>query len=443
MLNFKLNFKHFIINFFLLINLTAYSQDIWGEKILSFNSNITLHKDASMDVEETIKVYAKGFAIKRGIYREFPTTYFDKYGNKYTVDFEVIEIIRNGKPEPYRITNASNGKIIYIGNKNSYISPGTHTYIIKYKTNRLVGFFKEHDELFWNVTGNGWIFPIIHASAVVTLPADIPLNKIKLDGYTGVFNSQDKNFKYNIKDNKIFFETTKPLQPYEGLSIVIGWPKNFINEPGLLTRIWYFLKDNIITFWLLFWTLFVFIYYIIIWLRVKKENPEQTIIPLFEAPENLTPGAVRYIHKMKYDNKSFTAEILNMAIKGNLKIAKENSKYKLIKNNPITNNLYSSLWQKMFSKKEEFILDNSNQPIIANCIETLKAEYETKYLDKYFVENKKHLWIGIGLSILTFIPIMFNIDLLNITSIALISGIAFFVLFLTNLTFSSLMFQYS
>ena len=37
---------------------------------------------------------------------------------------------------------------------------GQHRYEITYRTTRQIGFFAEYDELYWNVTGNGWTFPI-------------------------------------------------------------------------------------------------------------------------------------------------------------------------------------------------------------------------------------------------------------------------------------------
>ena len=56
------------------------------ERILSFDSRITLNSDASMRVTETIRVRSTGEQIRRGIFRDFPTTYTDRAGHRYTVD---------------------------------------------------------------------------------------------------------------------------------------------------------------------------------------------------------------------------------------------------------------------------------------------------------------------------------------------------------------------
>lgn len=72
------------------------------ERILSFHSDIVVHEDASMSVTETITVRATGAQIRRGIFRDFPTRYADALRNNYVVDFQVLDVLRDGRPEPYR-----------------------------------------------------------------------------------------------------------------------------------------------------------------------------------------------------------------------------------------------------------------------------------------------------------------------------------------------------
>ena len=69
----------------------TYSQQ---EKIYSYNSNILINKDASMIVTETIKVKALGKDIRRGIYRDFPTTYRDDLGSSIVVVMEILGLRR-------------------------------------------------------------------------------------------------------------------------------------------------------------------------------------------------------------------------------------------------------------------------------------------------------------------------------------------------------------
>lgn len=109
---------------------------------------------------------------------------FDDYGNIYTVGFTVLNVLRDGNTEPYHIKDVDNGKRIYIGSEDVFIPSGEYTYTIKYKTDRQLGFFKDHDELYWNVTGNGWEFPIEHAAAAIKLPGEASSNILSVDAYT-------------------------------------------------------------------------------------------------------------------------------------------------------------------------------------------------------------------------------------------------------------------
>src|SRR2546430_6396323 len=74
----------------------------------------------------------------------------------------------------FRSERLANGERIRIGSADVMLSPGRHVYEITYRTSRQLGFFSDHDELYWNVNGNGWTFPFDRLSAEVRLPAPVP-----------------------------------------------------------------------------------------------------------------------------------------------------------------------------------------------------------------------------------------------------------------------------
>ena len=78
------------------------------EHIRSFDSHIILNADNTMQVRETIEVWAAGDQIRHGIYREFPTRYKDLLGNRYIVAFEIGSVQRDGNSEPYHMESMSN-----------------------------------------------------------------------------------------------------------------------------------------------------------------------------------------------------------------------------------------------------------------------------------------------------------------------------------------------
>jgi len=309
-----------LLTVFLLVTDFSSQAESSGERILSYHSDIVVNQDSSLTVTEEIKVVSKGINIIRGIYRDFPTKYKDSKGKLYKVGFEVISVKRDGADQYYDIESISNGKRIYMRKKDVSIPPGEYTYTLQYKTTRQLGFFKDHDELYWNVTGSNWAFPIDNASAKVILPSGITSSDITLGGYTGPQGSTQKNFESETTDNgEVIFRTTEPLNTKEGLTIVVGWPKGFVTQPPKEKE-----SYNYIIYPLL-GIIITLIYFILAWVKVGKDPEKGTIIPLYYPPEGFSPAALRYINKMGFDTKAFAASVINMAVNGYLTIVDKSS----------------------------------------------------------------------------------------------------------------------
>ena len=107
---------------------------------------------------------------------------------------------------------------------------GEHRYVIRYRTTRQIGRFEDYDELYWNATGNGWIFPIDVAEARIRLPAPVKFGQRA--AYTGPQGSTASNAEVvEEKPGEITFRTTQPLGPYEGLTVAVAFPKGVVAEP--------------------------------------------------------------------------------------------------------------------------------------------------------------------------------------------------------------------
>ncbi len=142
-----------------------------AEEIRSFTTNTTLNVDGSVDVVETIEVNVEGNEIRRGIYRDIPTQLINDDNTRLRSDLRVIEVKRDGRDEPYSVDNIGNGfKRIMIGDADVFLDYRVHTYTIHYTMTRMARYFADHDELFWNATGNYWIFPILKATATLNVP---------------------------------------------------------------------------------------------------------------------------------------------------------------------------------------------------------------------------------------------------------------------------------
>jgi uncharacterized membrane protein YgcG len=382
-----------------------------GERISEFISDITVNADSTMDVTETITVWCEGKSIQHGIFRDFPTVYNDKYGNRVKVGFKVKQVLRNGKPEPYALENQSNGKRVKIGDKDVFIPTNTfQTYTIKYHTNRQLVFRDDHDELYWNVTGNGWMFPIERAEARVKLPDGVPASGIVLDAYTEAQGETGKDFSSSVNPDtsEVVFNSTSYLQPFSGLTISVSFPKGFVKEPTQLDKIRYFAFDNLVYFFLAIGLFFLLGYYLIIWAKVGRDLPGGTIVPLFEPPENLSPGAVRYIRIMDMDDDVMSSAVIDMAVKGYITIKEDQGVYTVerthLNRSPDDCSLSAdekALADSLFKNQNTFEMKKENyQTTVAGKDAQQKALVKS-YLNKYFITNSKYLGWGIIITLLT------------------------------------------
>ena len=300
------------------------------ERILRYDSDVVIHATGELTVTEEIRVRAEGNEIQRGIYREFPTRYKDRLGNHYVVDFTVMSVLRDGAAEPWHTKNMRNGLRLYIGDSDRFLTPGEYTYQIRFSSNRQVGFFPDHDELWWNATGNGWAFPIDAASARIRLPFNVPAADLGLSAYTGFFESTENAATTLVIDSRtVAFTATRPLEPFEGLSVVVEWPKGLMAEPDQAQKVRWFLRDNGAAIVLLVGLVFSLAWYAWAWLRAGRDPAKGVIIPRFKPPTGLSPAASRFVLDMSYDQKSFTAAIISLAVKGCITIEESGKEFTL------------------------------------------------------------------------------------------------------------------
>jgi uncharacterized membrane protein YgcG len=355
-----------------------------------------------MTVAETITVNSTGTNIIHGIYRDFPTSYTGSYGRRVRVKFDVQEVLRDGSPENYRVENQLGYTRVYIGNEGVTLQPGIYTYYIKYSTNRQLGFFPDHDELYWNVTGNYWKFPIDRAVARVILPGKVPSKDIKLDGYTGYKGDKGKDFKDGInKYNQPYFETTRPLSQNEGLTIVVGWPKGFVREPTRAEKFNAFITDNVGSIFSITGLLILLGYFIFAWSAVGRDPQKGTIIPLYTPPDGITPAAMRYICRMGWDNKVMASALINMAVKGYIKLEESGDVYTIRRAgapDSVLSTEEAVLAEKLLEQGDSLELESANHMEMQEAIRSMKAVMSHKYKDTYFSTNLKHFAMGAVLS---------------------------------------------
>ena len=203
------------------------------EKINRFDVGIDVQKDGDIIVTETINVTVEGRDIRRGIFRDLPRYYADdlKPDDKLPYQYDIRRVRRDGSKEPYTVEHDGNAYRIRIGDADVLLDYGDHTYVIEYEVKNQIRYFDSHDELYWNVTGNYWLFPIEAASARIALPDGARVTEAI--AYTGKSGDVGQDYSYRQDGNVLVFETTRPMARFEGMTVSVSMPKGTIAPPSL------------------------------------------------------------------------------------------------------------------------------------------------------------------------------------------------------------------
>ena len=373
------------------------------ERILQFDSEVWIQRDGSMTVRETIEVEAAGDQIRRGIYRDFPTVYTDRRGTRVVVAFDVEEITRDGQAEPYHTERRSNGIRVYIGDKDRLVAPGRHTYTLTYRTDRQLGFFEGFDELYWNVTGNGWAFDILRAQAVVHLPDGARV--LDHAAYIGAVGESGQDFVYEpLVDGTVRFRSTRTLQPGEGLTVAVSWPTGFVDRPSGAKKVRYFLSDNSVLIAGVIGLGLLLLYYLYVWAKVGRDPEKGVIVPQYEPPAGLTPAGARYVMEFGFDDKAFAAAVVNMAVKGFLKIEEDDDRVFTLETTGKSAALSPgerAVANRLFPGGRGAIeLKQKNHSTLRSAQKALHAKLRTEFEKTHFARNTGYFIPGAVLSLL-------------------------------------------
>ena len=300
---------------------------VWGfaaaplfaeERILRFDVEATVEEGASLIVTERIAFTAEGKDIKRGLYRTFPTDFTDAEGVRRRAGFELLSAELDGAPTPSLVERVGENLDIRLGDLEKLLSYGEHQFSITYRTSGQLGFFKDHDELYWNVTGNDWAFPIEKASFRLRLPGrDFGADFSSIEFYTGKEGEQRQDA---IVTKEGAVESTRLLSQGEGLTVVYTWPKGIVAppaEPAPVLEKWTASPYRVAH---LAMPVFLALLMTLLWVLWGKDPPAKPIFPRFAPPRGIEAGFSRYIRSMRMDDQAFAAMVLGLAVKGPLTI---------------------------------------------------------------------------------------------------------------------------
>lgn len=286
-------------------------------RITDFADTITVSANGSTTVQERITLAFDG--AWNGIHRTIPVEYPGPNGTNYTL-FIDISSVTDGAGDKLRYDSTSSRGTrdlkIYI--------PGavdtSRTVEIDYLVRNGIRYFEDHDEFYWNVTGNDWPVPIDRASASVSFPSTAA-GSLRAQAFTGVYGSAERDATSVVQGADASFQTKSGLPPRGGMTIDVFIPKDILREPSGLTRLFWFVGSNPIVF-LPFVTFAVM--FTLWWYKGRDPDAGLSVAPMYEPPAGMSPAEAGTLLDDCFHPRDLSSTLVDLAVRGYLKIEEVN-----------------------------------------------------------------------------------------------------------------------
>jgi uncharacterized membrane protein YgcG len=305
-----------LVGCILLFGLPLYARS-W--RVADFQDTIGINHEGTAVVTEHITLVFIGEF--HGIHRTIPVEYPGPHGTNYTLFLNVAGVTGDGGQKLKYESSTAHGfrdLKIYIPNAVD----ATRTVDITYSVRNGVRYFDDHDEFYWNVTGNDWPVPIDHASAFVSFPS-AAAGSLRAQAFTGVYGSKEREATSSIEGANVSFETNNPLPMRGGLTIDIYLPKGILAQPSALTKFFWFVGSSPIVF-LPFVTFGVM--FTMWWYKGRDPDPGRSVAPMYEPPPGFTPAEAGTLIDDTIHPRDITSTLVDLAVRGFVKIEETDDK---------------------------------------------------------------------------------------------------------------------
>lgn len=276
----------------------------------NYTVNLTVNADGSLDVTETITVTTTGNVVKRGITRSFPLRSQVEDTRARSQSYTNFSVRRDGREEPFH-TDKNNGYLtLYAGERDVFLDPGTYTYEISYRSPDQVYFSETIDEISWTAIGTENALPVRQAAVTVRVAAGVTPTQWAC--YTGSVGSQARDCTSERVGSVVRFQADGPLPPGQGLTVAVGWPTGFVEQPeppgwAMSNGGW------IIGFTGLLGALF---YAFNAWQRYGQDPPSPPVQLRFSPPGDYSPAELGYLATGISNYQFVVASLVELAQKG-------------------------------------------------------------------------------------------------------------------------------
>lgn len=295
----------------------------FAEVIHSFDVNITAHKTGLMDVTETID-YDFEDSVKHGIYRYIPI--YSKVGDLYRIlNINNVKVERDGSSENFSFSKNNEQIYLKIGNADKTIT-GAHIYKINYTVGNGIGSnYQDHDEIYWNGTGNEWQVTIEKVSFKIDTDFTAKLNNFIC--FPGSIGSKEKNCQIN--GNTAFVNNLLAGQGLTAVAVypVNTFPKSILSKTPPKTFTQTFMEFIFKNYYYIFIFLNILIpLYLVFWYKKQKNKKRFGVpgvnfdIPKDEKSQRLAPALAGTIDTAKLEKDDVVATIFDLAIRKYIKL---------------------------------------------------------------------------------------------------------------------------
>jgi len=341
---------------------TYYYQDI--------NVDIYIKKDSTFDVVENQTYFLSGdFGY---FYRDIELKGLDHISNIEVFDSEG----RKTDKENLDISYQENRLHIQWNFPRKNFNQELKSWSVKYTVYGGLGFFDGWDEIYWNAIFQDRDVIVKNAEVTVVLPEAIGKENIEAKMFIGKLNDTNLNRNYEIINDKMIEFHGKNINPNEYLTIVVTWPKGIVQKPFLYQNQIIALLTALIA---LIVPIVIFLICLKQWLKKgKDEKIKKTIIAQYDS-NNLLPAEIGVLIKQNVDMKDILGTVVDLAVKGYLKIREEEKGFSIFK--------YK---EYIFEKLRHETTDNSLKPFEKKIMKDLfeKADIvSTKDLKNKFYKK--------------------------------------------------------
>ncbi|MGY4532925.1 putative membrane protein YgcG [Pseudomonas sp. TE3786] len=380
------------------------------ERIDHFDITLKVEPSGDLLITERLQVTANGEQIRHGIFRDIPTTYSLPGGLLRKTPITLLSVRRDGHDEPYQREQISNGVRYRLGSAEVFIEPGQHLYELQYRMDAQLYFSADKDQLYWNLTGNQWQFPIYQATATIELPQGARIQQ--MTGYTGYSgNSSGRAYQVLSQDGNVLkLATTQPLAAEEGFTVALDWQAGLVKRPNAFQRGVRLLWDNLNILVGILAVLGLFVYYYRSWLQVGRDPAKGVIIPRYEAPNEVSPARAGYVWNQGFssdfsDVEAFTVTITDLARRKALSIADApKSTAFILSKGELDEGAQAherALFGHLFTGASEIRVGNKYLAALNDAL-SAHSEKLSEWGDKLFSKNRKPWYLGMLGALLAF-----------------------------------------